>query len=129
MPIKKSAIKRAKQSIVRRDKNRALKKNFRETVKTITKDLHEKKTDAVASKLSEAYKALDKAAKNNAIHKNAAARRKSRLTKKINAVLGKAVVPVSAKIKQENKKAATEKKVKQTTKKSTPKKSTGSKTK
>lgn len=102
MPIKKSAIKRAKQNIVRRDKNRALKKTFRESVKSITKDIRAKKTGETAKTLSQTYAALDKAAKTNAIHKNAAARRKSRIAKKINAALGKPVVAVSAKAKQEN---------------------------
>ena len=36
--------------------------------------------------LPAAYKAIDQAAANNTIHKNAAARKKSRLTLKINAI-------------------------------------------
>jgi ribosomal protein S20 len=42
----------------------------------------------VATSLSEAISALDRAAKAGAIHSNAAARRKSRLTRKVNAAVG-----------------------------------------
>jgi len=87
MPIKKSAIKRAKQNITRRDHNRSLKQAFRLNVKNILKDIKAGKTEDAVKNLPAAYKALDKAAKKNAIHKNAAARRKSRLMKKINAVI------------------------------------------
>ncbi len=48
-----------------------------------------------AETLAEAMSALDRAAKAGAIHPNAAARRKSRLTRKVNATLGGAAVPSS----------------------------------
>jgi ribosomal protein S20 len=47
--------------------------------------------------LAEAYAALDKAAKSGAIHPNAAARRKSRLARKVDAALGGAAVQTGAK--------------------------------
>jgi ribosomal protein S20 len=47
--------------------------------------------------LVEALSALDRAAKAGAIHPNAAARRKSRLTRKVNAALGGARVQTAAK--------------------------------
>ena len=47
--------------------------------------------------LIDALSALDKAAKTGAIHRNAAARRKSRLTLKVNAALGGAHVQTAAK--------------------------------
>lgn len=82
MPIKKSAIKRAKQNIVRRDRNRALKKAFRLNIKEIIADLKSDPKKA-QEKIAAAYKTIDKAAKENAIHKNSAARKKSRLMKKV----------------------------------------------
>jgi len=85
VPIKKSAVKRAKQNIVRRDRNRALKKAFRVKVKDVLKDLKIDKVKEAEALIPETYKALDKAAKKGAIHKKNAARRKSRLAKKINA--------------------------------------------
>ena len=46
--------------------------------------------------LAEAISAIDRAAKAGAIHPNAAARRKSRLTRKVNAALAGAEVSTSA---------------------------------
>ena len=48
--------------------------------------------ETTAAALAEALSALDRAAKAGAIHPNAAARRKSRLTRKVNAALGGAHV-------------------------------------
>src|SRR6476619_7634143 len=48
--------------------------------------------------LTDALSALDRAAKAGAIHPNAAARRKSRLTRKVNAALGGASVQTSARV-------------------------------
>lgn len=56
--------------------------------------------------LVEALSALDRAAKSGAIHKNAAARRKSRLTIKINALIGGTAAGVSATAKTVSKSAA-----------------------
>jgi ribosomal protein S20 len=56
--------------------------------------------------LVEALSALDRAAKAGAIHPNAAARRKSRLTRKVNAALGGAYVQTGAKVTKTTGKAA-----------------------
>jgi ribosomal protein S20 len=56
--------------------------------------------------LAEALSALDRAAKAGAIHPNAAARRKSRLTRKVNAALGGAQVQAGAKVTKTTGKAA-----------------------
>jgi ribosomal protein S20 len=61
--------------------------------------------DAVAA-LKDALSALDRAAKAGAIHANAAARRKSRLTRKVNAALGGAHVQTAAKLTKTTGKAA-----------------------
>jgi Meckel syndrome type 1 protein len=61
--------------------------------------------DATAA-LTEALSALDRAAKAGAIHPNAAARRKSRLTRKVNAALGGAQVQTSARAVKVTGKAA-----------------------
>jgi len=114
VPIKKSAIKRAKQNIVRRDKNRDLKKSFRLNVKNIIKSLKTTEPKEVEKMLPEAYKALDKASKNGVIHKNNAARRKSRLMKKVNDAL-KNKTGVEAE-KKETKPKITKPKVKKTKK-------------
>lgn len=56
--------------------------------------------------LRDALSALDRAAKAGAIHANAAARRKSRLTRKINAALGGEHVQTTAKLTKTTGKAA-----------------------
>ena len=56
--------------------------------------------------LAEALSALDRAAKAGAIHSNAAARRKSRLTRKVNAALGGAHVQTSGHVTKQTSKAA-----------------------
>lgn len=74
MPILKSAIKKLKQDKKRTEVNKVYRENLRRAVKEARKV----KT-AKAVKL--AYSALDKAAKQKVIHKNKAARLKSRLMK------------------------------------------------
>jgi ribosomal protein S20 len=61
--------------------------------------------DAVDA-LKDALSALDRAAKAGAIHANAAARRKSRLTRKVNAALGGAHVQTAAKLTKTTGRAA-----------------------
>jgi ribosomal protein S20 len=62
--------------------------------------------EATTTALIEALSALDRAAKVGAIHPNAAARRKSRLTVKINAALGGATVGTSGRVTKQTGKAA-----------------------
>ncbi len=59
--------------------------------------------------LAEALSALDRAAKAGAIHPNAAARRKSRLTRKVNAALGGAQVQTAGHVTKSTGKAAAQK--------------------
>lgn len=74
MPIIKSAIKRAKQAVVRRERNVATKKD----VKTAFKAFMAKPS---AKTLSAAHSEIDTAVKKNVINKHTAARRKSSLSK------------------------------------------------
>jgi len=64
--------------------------------------------DPVAA-LTEALSALDRAAKAGAIHRNAAARRKSRLTLKVNAAIGGAHVQTSGHVTKQTSKAQAQK--------------------
>jgi ribosomal protein S20 len=61
--------------------------------------------EGAAVALAEAHAALDRAAKTGAIHPNAAARRKSRLTLKFNAATGGAHVQTSARVTKQTSKA------------------------
>ena len=73
MPIKKSAIKTLKQSIVKRKRNVIKKRALKEVIK---------KTDKREG-MPKAQSTIDKIAKSGFIHKNKAARLKSRLSKRI----------------------------------------------
>ena len=81
MPIIKSAKKALRQAKRRQDQNLLRKKAINDIVRKIKKLVAEGKSDEALAFLPQAYKALDKAAKTNVIHKNTASRKKSRLTK------------------------------------------------
>jgi len=81
MPNKNSAKKALRQSIKRAKLNREKKIKFREAIKTAVKT-DTKQEALTAAKI--AQKALDKAAKRGVIKKNTAARKLSRLMKKVN---------------------------------------------
>ena len=61
--------------------------------------------EAAATALAEAHAALDRAAKTGAIHPNAAARRKSRLTLKFNAATGGAHLQSTGRVTKQTSKA------------------------
>lgn len=81
MPNIKSAIKRVELAKVRTIKNAAAKSTLRTTIRRFEESLS---TDADTAKtaLSKATRALDKASSKGLVHKNTAARKKSRLTKR-----------------------------------------------
>jgi small subunit ribosomal protein S20 len=83
MPNTKGARKAMRQSIKRRANNTKTKDLIRESVKVVRRLVKAGKKSEAAEALSKAMSALDKAVKKNVIHKNNAARRKSRLAKSI----------------------------------------------
>jgi len=82
----KSAIKRHKQSLVRKERNKTVKSSLKSVTKKVEAAIAEKNTEEAVSTLKTAAVALDKAASKGVIHKNTASRNKSRLTKKVNAL-------------------------------------------
>jgi small subunit ribosomal protein S20 len=84
MPNIKSAIKRVKTSNERNAHNATIKSAMRTAIKKV--DALVLKSDAENAKaaLVEANKRIDKAAQSGLVHKNAAARYKSRLAKSVN---------------------------------------------
>ncbi|MDU4698441.1 MULTISPECIES: 30S ribosomal protein S20 [Paenibacillus] len=84
MPNIKSAIKRVKTSDKRRALNASQKSALRTAVKTADTALANNEVDAAKAAFVAATKKLDKAVTKGLIHKNAAARKKSRLAKKLN---------------------------------------------
>jgi len=76
MPVIKSAAKKLRQTIVKTERNRSRRRALKEMVDAY------KKSPSVKS-LSAAFSKIDKVAKTGVIHKNKAARLKSRLSKKL----------------------------------------------
>jgi small subunit ribosomal protein S20 len=81
----KSQIKRNRQNEARRVRNKAVRSEIKTRVKVAVRSA-ESGGDDTAEALKTAVKRLDKAAAKGTIHKNQAARRKSRLLKRIAAV-------------------------------------------
>lgn len=91
-----SAMKRVRQAERRRAINQPRESAAKTYVANALKVAAGTRDGDTAEALAEAMSALDKAAKVGAIHPNAAARRKSRLTLKINALAGGAAIQPTA---------------------------------
>lgn len=88
MPIKKSAKKYMRVTERKTEKNKKIKGQFKSAIKKTREAVHAGKADEAKEWLKKSVQALDKAAQKKVIHKNAAARRKSRL----NALVKKAAL-------------------------------------
>lgn len=85
MPNKKSAAKELRKTIKRNAANKTANDRLKDLIKANLKQI--KASDKkVKENFSKTMKAIDKAAKKGVIKKNTAARKKSRLMKKINAL-------------------------------------------
>jgi small subunit ribosomal protein S20 len=80
-----SQIKRNKQNEKRRVRNRVLRGSARTAVKKAQVDLESGKPEDSKKTVLEAISVLDRAAQKGTIHRNNAARRKSRLMMMLNA--------------------------------------------
>jgi small subunit ribosomal protein S20 len=85
-----SALKAHRQNLKHRSNNRSNRSSLRTCLKQFNDRLQTGKADEASSSLAEMYATIDKSQKKKAISKNAAARQKSRLTKKLNAALAAA---------------------------------------
>ena len=79
----KSQIKRNRQNEVRRVKNKAVRSTLKTAVKKVDAAAAEGDSDAAEAVRRDASRALDKAASRGVIHKRTAARRKSRLARRV----------------------------------------------
>ncbi len=84
MPIIKSAKKRVKTTEKKTALNRKWKDYLKDSIKDFEKIVEEGNTEEAETQLKETFKAIDKSVNKNIIHKNNAARKKSRLTKMLN---------------------------------------------
>ena len=86
MPNIKASVKSMKVDAKRHARNVAEKVRMKKAQKLVLAAIANNDAAEAKKLLPAAYKAIDQAAANNTIHKNAAARKKSRLTLKINAI-------------------------------------------
>ena len=101
-----SGLKRVRQAERRREilqPRRSAAKTF--VANALSVATHDADPEVASRALAEAHAALDRAAKSGAIHANAAARRKSRLTLKFNAATGGAAVQTSGRVVKTTSKA------------------------
>ena len=86
MPSRNSAKKRLRQNIAQRAKNRSTRSTVRTQVNKVRAAVAAGDAKTSATEFQLAVKKLDKAASQNVMHANAAARTKSRLSKAIKAI-------------------------------------------
>jgi small subunit ribosomal protein S20 len=91
----KSALKRWRQSLVRRDRNRSIKSRTRTALGKALAAIQDDASTAEEA-VRNAVSALDKAAQAGVIHDNAAARGKSRLLKRYNLAVANKVMSDAA---------------------------------
>jgi len=84
----KSAIKRIRSSRRKQERNRVFRSRARTFVKKARRLIEEGQFDEAQEVVRQAISALDKAAEKGIIHKNNAARRKSRLMRRFNQARG-----------------------------------------
>jgi small subunit ribosomal protein S20 len=80
----KSALKRMRSSEKRRLRNRRVRSETRTYIKRARAQIEAGELEEAQKSVAQAVRALDKAAEKGILHKNSAARRKSRLMRKLN---------------------------------------------
>ena len=89
MPNIQSARKRLKQSLIHRDKNRATKRAIHTECKKLIEAVKAGNVEQAEAELRTVSKKVDQAAARKIIHRNAAARTKSRLSTRVKKLKGK----------------------------------------
>ena len=87
MPNIKSAKKRVKIIEKKTLRNNMIKSAYKTTIKKFEQAIEDKKMDEAKTLFSEATKKIDQACSKGVIVKNTAARKKSALSKKLNAAM------------------------------------------
>jgi small subunit ribosomal protein S20 len=85
MPITKQAIKRMKQDRTRRARNKHYSSRMKSMMKLILGYLQKNEVEKAQKIHADVVKSIDTAAKKNLIHKNNAARKKSRIQRALTA--------------------------------------------
>ncbi len=89
MPNHKSSEKRVRQSEKRRDINRSHRTRLRSSLKKLRTALSEGNAGNISEVLPTTISTIDKAIQKGVLHRNAAARHKSRLTRRVNQATAK----------------------------------------
>jgi small subunit ribosomal protein S20 len=89
MPNIEGAKKRMRQNIVLREKNRSVKRSLKTQCKKVLEAVKAGNVEQAETELRQSAKVLDRAAARKVIHRNAAARTKSRLSTKVKTLKGK----------------------------------------
>ena len=82
----KSAIKRARQNVEQHDRNKAVKTSVKNLIKAVRQSAAEKPKEEAIKELNTAKSLIDKASKKRVLHKNTAARKISRLARRVNRI-------------------------------------------
>ena len=83
MPNSDSAKKRVRQTIKRRALNRWRSRTIKNQIKVFLKAVHDQNVDSAESEFRRMCGLLDKAACTSTLHRNTAARRKRRLSRRL----------------------------------------------
>ena len=83
MPNTESAKKRMRQDAVKHSRNLWRKRRIKDQTKAFLTAVHDRKIDVAENEFRKTCGLLDKIACTGAIHKNTAARRKSRLSRQL----------------------------------------------
>ena len=86
MATHKSAIKRARQNLVRNLRNKSSRTRVKNVIKDVRGAIKEKSPEKARTALLVAIPVIDKAAKQGAIHRKNASRKISRLARQVNAI-------------------------------------------
>jgi small subunit ribosomal protein S20 len=87
MPNTKQALKRMRVTAKRTARNRHVKSTVKTALRRYSDTLAQGDLESARDKLQVAVKTIDKATSKGVVHKNAAARKKSRLAKRLNKAL------------------------------------------
>jgi small subunit ribosomal protein S20 len=80
----KSALKRARQNDVRRVRNKGYKTTVKKAIKAVRTEVADSSPEKARDDLVKAVSIIQKSASKGIIHKNQAARKISRLTRRVN---------------------------------------------
>lgn len=79
-----SALKAHRQSLARKRRNKSNRSQLRTALKKFSEQAKTGKTDKAAASIASLYSIVDKGVRKGVLSKNAAARQKSRLTRRLN---------------------------------------------